>query len=42
MIYERGRLAQIDVVADKCVVELVRLRVALMIAHGMDKTLREK
>lgn len=42
MICERGRLAQIDVVADKCVVELVRLRVALMIAHGMDKTLRKK
>lgn len=42
MIYEGGRQAQIDVVAGRCVVELVRLRVAPMIAHGIDKILQEK
>lgn len=42
MIYEGGRPAQIDVVAGRCVVELVRLGVAPTIAHSMDKTLPEQ
>lgn len=42
MIYEAGRQAQTGVVAGRCVVELIRLRDAPMVAHGIDETLRGK